>query len=268
VLTNLIQLNKKFGIVVVVYGSGAQKVLKNYATIYEKLSASGFSVVIVDHGGHDYQDKEFMRPNIIHLKQENKGFGSGVNLGCRRLLESCEYAFVFNPDLDFSVEEFIQIGEKIIKPFYVIEVLEFGKRSSIFYYNQLTGAINDVPSRWGVPYFNGAAFCISRQLFELTGGFDENYFLYFEDIDFSFQLQDCSIPLEVMPTLTFIHEVGGSRIKGMDAFIQKVAAQSALRLVRKWFRFNVWLYARYLLKWALSSVRNPAPGQSKVKIDI
>lgn len=257
----------RFGVVVVIYGSGAQKVLGSYARIYEKLDLQGIPVVIVDHGGHDYLPNEFIRPNITYLSQKNHGFGSGVNLGCRKLFDSCEYAFVLNPDLDFSVDEIIQVGSKLSNPFYVLKVQEFGKDCSIFYYNRLTGVITNRPSSWGVPYFNGAAFCISKECFSLTGGFDESFFLYFEDVDFSLQLRRQGIPLEIIDTTSFVHEVGGSRTAGMNAFIQKAAACSGLRLVRKWFCLNLWLYIRYSLKWLLSEVRNPSSHSSKDRIE-
>ncbi|BDT78432.1 glycosyltransferase family 2 protein [Polynucleobacter yangtzensis] len=257
---------QNFGVVVVVYGAGARKVLENYPAIYEELGRNNIPVVIVDHGAHEYDPQDFIRPNIRYLKQENKGFGAGVNLGCRELFKKCEYAFVLNPDLEFSISELLDFGAELNLPFYVLQVKEFGNVCAIFYYNRITGLIANSPSLGAISYFNGAAFCISKACFQRTKGFDENFFLYFEDVDFSMQLHRLNIPLEILPTNTFVHEVGGSRTKGMEIFIQRAAAQSALRLVRKWYWFNPWLFIRYSLKWLLAGVRNPAPGPSKAKI--
>lgn len=251
------RIKKKYGIVVVLYSKGASDALQNYPAIFERLNALEIPVVFVDHGAHAFGRKDFSRENILYIKQENKGFGSGVNLGCRALFKSCEYAIVLNPDLRFSVEELLYVGANLSRPFAVIETQERGIKRAIRFFNKLTGIISDHVSTLAVPYFNGAAFSISKELFEKTGGFDEGFFLYFEDIDFSLQLNQLSIPLEVIKTNSFVHEVGGSQIEGRtgSGFIQKSGAKSALRLIYKWFPWNLWLYSCYSLKWLLAEFR-------------
>jgi len=247
--------SKLFGIVVVIFGRGAQRALKNYPTIFEYLAQNHVPVVVVDHGGHDYLEASFIHPGITYLKQENMGFGAGVNAGCRVLFQYCDYCAVLNPDLDFDVAELQRLSQSFVAPFYVLETLEHQKKHAILYYSCITGVTKDRPVFGGLPYFNGAAFVMSRSVFELTGGFDEHFFLYFEDVDFSLQLARRNIKIEVLKTQSFIHEVGGSRTKDMGQFIQKAGAISALKFVRKWFSWNLWLYCRYSLKWLLADFR-------------
>lgn len=248
--------NNHFGVVVVVYGKGADYVLKNYTLIYEELAARGVSIAIVDHGGHEHEAFNFIRSNITYLKQVNNGFGSGVNLGCKKILENANYAVVLNPDLDFDVDEVLKIGNHLLDPFAVIQTQEHGKKQSIMYYSYLTGVAGDAPLLGSIPYFNGAAFSISRDAFEGTSGFDEKFFLYFEDVDFSLKLAQKNISIKIIKTNSFIHEVGGSRAEGMNGFIERAAAISALRLVWKWFPWNIWLYLRYGMKWLLADLRS------------
>ena len=245
-----------FGVVVVVYGKGADCVLKNYPAIYEQLASKGVPIAIVDHGGHKYLPESFMRQGIVYLKQDNRGFGAGVNLGCKKVLESASHAIVLNPDLDFDVNELLRIGKRLLDSFAVLQTQEHGKKQAIMYYSHLTGIAGDAPLLGGIPYFNGAAFSISREAFNATSGFDENFFLYFEDVDFSLKLAQKNIPIRIIETNSFVHEVGGSRTKGMSGFIQRAAAISALRLVWKWFPWNIWLYLRYGIKWLLADLRS------------
>lgn len=249
--------SNKFGVVIVLYGAGANRVLNNYQEIFEKLNAIDIPVVLVDHGGHSFKEKDFSRKSISYIEQENSGFGSGVNLGCRAIFKSCDYAIVLNPDLDFSVGEFLDIGSKLSNSFSVIETQEGDIKRAIRFFNKLTGVISDQALAFSVPYFNGAAFSVSRELFKKTGGFDEGFFLYFEDIDFSLRLHQLSIPLEIIKANSFVHEVGGSQIedRAESGFIQKSAAKSALRLTYKWFPWSLWLYIRYSLKWLLAEFR-------------
>ena len=246
----------QFGVVVVVYGKGADCVLKNYPAIYEQLAIKGVPIAIVDHGGHAYLPESFMRQGIVYLKQDNRGFGAGVNLGCKKVLESASHAIVLNPDLDFDVNELLRIGKRLLDSFAVLQTQEHGKKQAIMYYSYITGIAGDSPLLGGTPYFNGAAFSIGREAFKDTLGFDENFFLYFEDVDFSLKLAQKNIPMKVIETNSFIHEVGGSRTKGMSGFIQRAAAISALRLVWKWFPWNIWLYFRYAMKWLLADLRS------------
>lgn len=248
--------NNQFGVVVVVYGKGADCVLKNYSVIYEPLAGEGVPVVIVDHGGHKYLPESFIRQGIVYLKQDNRGFGAGVNLGCKKVLESASHAIVLNPDLDFDVNELLRIGKRFLDSFAVLQTQEHGKKQAIMYYSYLTGIAGGAPLLGGIPYFNGAAFSISREAFNETSGFDENFFLYFEDVDFSLKLAQKNIPIRIIETNSFVHEVGGSRTKGMSGFIQRAAAISALRLVWKWFPWNIWLYLRYGIKWLLADLRS------------
>ncbi|MBU3563611.1 glycosyltransferase family 2 protein [Polynucleobacter sp. Tro8-14-1] len=246
---------KKFGVVVVLHGKGANDVLQNYPAIFEKLDALSIPVVLVDHGAHSFGEKDFVRNNIEYISQENKGFGSGVNQGCRALFKSCQYAIVLNPDLHFAVEELLDIGSGLSNSFGVIETQEHGIKRGIRFYNQFTGVVSDNPSRYTVPYFNGAAFCVSKELFEKTGGFDEKFFLYFEDLDYSMQLKSLSIPLAIIQSNSFVHKVGGTREHGKSLEIERAASLSGLRFVYKWLTWNIWLYVRYCLKWILANHR-------------
>jgi GT2 family glycosyltransferase len=246
---------KKFGVVIVLYGDGAGKVIQNYLDAFKILLEMDVPVILVDHGAHFYGPADFVGPNIIFLNQENKGFGSGINLGCQAAFKCCEYAIVLNPDLNFSVYELLSIGNGLDAQFHVIETREHGNMRAIRYFNKITGLISDKSSFLALPYFNGAAFCISKSLFEFTKGFDENFFLYFEDIDFSMRLRQLSIPLKIIKAKTFVHEVGGSS-GGDRILIQKIAARSALRLTRKWFPWSAFLYIRYSLKWLLAKLQS------------
>jgi len=56
----------------------------------------------------------------------------------------------------------------------------------------------------------GALFC-ARATFDRVGGFDEQYFLYYEDVDFCHRARKLEIPVLIDPHFSVIHYRGKSQ---------------------------------------------------------
>jgi len=54
---------------------------------------------------------------------------------------------------------------------------------------------------------------VRRSAFERVGGFDERYFLYFEDADFCLRLRSAGGRVYYDPSITVVHERGASVFK-------------------------------------------------------
>jgi len=57
---------------------------------------------------------------------------------------------------------------------------------------------------------SGAALAISSALFKKIGGFDENFFMYFEDVDLCKRVQEESLRISILPTFKVLHLSGQS----------------------------------------------------------
>ena len=64
-----------------------------------------------------------------------------------------------------------------------------------------------------VPVMSGSFMLLRRKAIESTGGFDPNYFLYFEDFDWSVRLNRVTRSAYV-PTVRAVHHGGGAARKG------------------------------------------------------
>ncbi len=76
-----------------------------------------------------------------------------------------------------------------------------------------------VPPRWlrpvlGPGWFSAACVLLRRTAFEAVGGFDEDFFLYFEDVDLSRRLRHAGWRLGSVPEAVAYHVKGGSRPSG------------------------------------------------------
>jgi len=66
------------------------------------------------------------------------------------------------------------------------------------------------------PLLSGAAFLVRREAFEAVGGFDERYFLYFEENDFFERFRKAGCRAAVVPNARFHHFHQPGRDRGQD----------------------------------------------------
>lgn len=78
----------------------------------------------------------------------------------------------------------------------------------------------------------GAAMLIPREVFYLTGGFDENYFLFSEDIDLCYRIKKCGFNILYSP-ITKITHTGGSTTQKVNYLRDTVLWESAFIYFRK-----------------------------------
>ena len=85
----------------------------------------------------------------------------------------------------------------------------------------------------------GAFFGVTRDVFEELGGFDERFFVFFEEVDLALRATDAAVPVVVVPDLVVEHEGGhstrgdhtttiGLRWRSLRAFHQKHARRLRL----------------------------------------
>lgn len=57
-----------------------------------------------------------------------------------------------------------------------------------------------------VEWASGAFLCIKCSAFELVNGFDENYFMYYEDVDLCYRLNKANIALRFLKEVSAVHK--------------------------------------------------------------
>lgn len=65
------------------------------------------------------------------------------------------------------------------------------------------------------PVLSGAFFLVSRAVLDLTGGFDERFFMYAEDIDLSYRIEQAGYTNYYLADVTILHFKGESTLKDM-----------------------------------------------------
>jgi N-acetylglucosaminyl-diphospho-decaprenol L-rhamnosyltransferase len=70
-------------------------------------------------------------------------------------------------------------------------------------------ACQPLNSAGAVPWVLGAALALRREAFEAVGGFDESFFMYYEEVDLCYRLQRAGWQIHYAPVTTVTH-VGGA----------------------------------------------------------
>jgi len=192
-------------------------------------------IVIVDNDGEaDLRALEEIPSVRIIRSSKNKGFGSASNLGARS--SEGDFLFFLNPDtrmISGGIEDILNdlqcdqsigiVGGKLFDRNGMIQDWSAGNEISFasIISNNL-GFIKDrdiweSKDRIPVGWVSGTAFMIKKELFETIGGFDENFFMYFEDADLCKRVRDFGKTICFNPGLEIFHHGGASYEKEAGA---------------------------------------------------
>ncbi len=166
-----------------------------------KINYPNFEVVFVDNnstdGSLEAARRNFSKANFIK-NEENLGFGAGNNIGFRFALERrADFVLALNydteVDADFltkliavaSQDEKIGILSPVIFDGYTKQVWFSG--GEIDWLKMSTQHWKNVQTKdyWESDFITGCSMLIRAEVCKEIGLFDEDYFLYWEDADFS-----------------------------------------------------------------------------------
>ncbi|MEQ8684153.1 MAG: glycosyltransferase family 2 protein [Imperialibacter sp.] len=205
-----------------------------------------FEVIIVDNASKvdekraldaSVKEREWGNVSIIY-SSENLGFGKANNLGASNA--TGKYLFFLNPDtivcnnvlkifcefLQSSSQNTVACGGSLLTvdlkpnssygnfPGLLQELGNVGLGLSFVlgsYYKKRV-AINSVANLtnpFKVPYIVGANIFISAEAFKTVNGFDQNFFMYYEETDLFYRLSKKGLGSFIVPEGRIIHLEGG-----------------------------------------------------------
>ena len=222
-----------------------------------------FEFIVVDNGsGDEAMAEKLVRmfgPKVQVIRPgSNIGFGSAMNRAVREA--KGEYILVANPDLeliDNSIGKLLEFADKM-KDFGVIgprlihvdgRVQESARRFPRFIdliVNRLPGFRKskgrylmrsaDLNSETKVDWMVGAALLMKRDRILEMKGFDERFFLFFEDTDLCRRIKQAGHDIWYYPGAVFLHAEKRLSERGFWPFkkVFWIHLASALKYYRKW----------------------------------
>ncbi len=222
-------------------------------------------LTIVDNNsapGYLDQLKSSFKANFIQ-SGDNKGYGFGHNIGIKNS-PYCEYYLVLNPDIEIpanTIEKLVEFMDghpeiglaspKVLNedgtiqylnkraptasalfarrflPLY-IQSLPFIKRRMDYYIMLDKGYDNIVD----VPFISGCFMLFRKEALDRIGGFDENFFLYFEDADISKRIRLQGYRTVFYPYVNVTHLWGRASHKSIK--MTWVFIMNGIRYFNKW----------------------------------
>jgi GT2 family glycosyltransferase len=99
----------------------------------------------------------------------------------------------------------------------------------------------------------GACMLVRKEAVDKTGGFDEQFFMYAEDIDLSFRIQKAGYKNYYFPKISIVHFKGESTRK--DRKYVRLFYKAMIQFSRKHFGKNILLEAAINLRAAITPTR-------------
>lgn len=231
-----------------------------------------YEIIITDNGSKDgsvgFIEKEIL-PNYPHVRliaEKNRGFGAGHNRGVRE--SNGRFILIANPDLVMADDALIRLCrflDENPKPGIVAPKLIYPDLSTQKSCHAWPSALTPLYRRTGlgktrqgvrdlaryelreydrqtprrVDWVVGACMLIRRETWNAVNGFDERYFLYYEDVDICKKVGAEGYEVWYNPNAAMIH------------FHKRLSAQ------KKWWKFifdktariHVASHIKYFRKW-------------------
>jgi len=266
--------------IIIVNYKTSNLVIQCIDSIKKHTESINYEIIVVDNNSEDgiYDILSNVHPDVkIILNPINAGFGSANNLGSK--LATGNYLFLLNSDtiiLDNCLKIFFSFMEKN---------KNIGASGGLLCYEDMSdqGSYGNFPSYKGmlfrvtcmdrvlkkyhneklsinkiyskdyvdeVDYILGADVFIRRDIFEKLNGFDENFFLNFEETDLFFRFNKCGYKAVILPTVKIVHLVSKSFSNNFHKMQNMLISQFYYfrkNNNRKYLLFLI--KALYMLKW-------------------
>lgn len=222
-----------------------------------------YEIILVDNASTDGSKERFQNDNRVNYiyNSTNYGFGKANNIGSKSA--KGKYLLLLNSDtiiIDDSIAQmfkfmeshidFVSCGVSLLDANYC-ETYSHGKFYSLFedfssigfykfYRNYYENNLSNVQYAsqgdiTNIDYISGADIFIRKDIYEEMNGFDEDYFMYYEETDLFYRLKLANYKSCILPYLNIIHLEGGSFDKSGKLNLRRfiLSFKSKLLFLRK-----------------------------------
>ena len=198
----MVDIHKEVSIVII-----SHKSKKRVISLINEISHD-FKIIIIENSLDKSIESELPKQskNIKIIFSENNGYGSAINLARKHVIT--KYFFVLNPDIlkvnDQLINAFCDAAKELKDNFGALgprfeKVSEKSHKQSNI--NEKYGQIESI---------SGSAMFFCSEIFDRNRGFDENFFLYFEETDYCFRSNKNDYKIYQINSQRVYHDIGTS----------------------------------------------------------
>ncbi|MGQ9643250.1 MAG: glycosyltransferase [Ignavibacterium sp.] len=227
---------------IIIVNYNVKEFLKNLLhSIHKATQNLSIEIIVVDNASDDgsiEMIKEKFPDVILITNEKNLGFGKANNIGLKKARG--KYILLINPDTLVAEDTFIKLieffeahpeagmaGCKILNPDGTLQLAcrrsfpgpwtSFTKvtgLSNLFPKSKLFARYNltylDENQTYEVDAISGSFMMLRKEVYEKVGGFDEQFFMYGEDLDLCYRIQKAGYKIFYVHTTQIIHYKGES----------------------------------------------------------
>lgn len=198
----MVDIHKEVSIVII-----SHKSKKRVISLINEISHD-FKIIIIENSLDKSIESELPKQskNIQIIFSKNNGYGSAINLARKHVVT--KYFFVLNPDIlkvnDQLINAFCDAAKELKDNFGALgprfeKVSEKSHKQSNI--NEKYGQIESI---------SGSAMFFCSEIFDRNRGFDENFFLYFEETDYCFRSNKNDYKIYQINSQRVYHDIGTS----------------------------------------------------------
>lgn len=213
-----------------------------------------FSIIVVDNASADDSvpavKNRFGEEITVMAQPENMGFARANNLAADYAVKNgAEYLLLLNNDTVANPEMLETMMKTASDRVVAVPKIYYNKPGNLLWY--AGGAIDRFRGyirHWGdgevdsgqfdegktVGFASGCCMLIHRRMIQEIGLFDENYFMYFEDVDFCLKLAENHFPIFYEPAAKLRHKASSSSGGGKSRFVIYYTSRNRIYLLRKY----------------------------------
>lgn len=280
---------------VVTVSYGSQAVLPTFVRSLAGATTRAYELVVVDNASPVPLDPSLVPPGADLLRlDENRGYGGGANAGAEGA--RTEWLVVANPDIEWapgSLDALLDhaarfprggaFGPAILEPSG--EPYPSARRFPSLFIGAGHAALSRIwPSNpWSRAYrqegddpeadrqtdwLSGACLLLRRAAFDSLGGFDESYFMFFEDVDLAWRLAERGCDSVYVPAAKVYHDQGHSWRERPAAMLRAHHASAYQFLARRhphWYeaplrmllRAGLWVRLQLQIRTSAGAAERP-----------
>lgn len=229
----------------------------------EKIDYENYEVVIVDNKSTNESLKKlteyieehktsFRKKHTLIPSKNNHGFAAGNNIGIKYALKNqCDFVVLINTDtlvkkdflkeLTIPFENSDDVGISTGKIYYESKRDTFWFAGGTFNEERFYGAhigqgekdLGQYDEQKNISFCTGCLMMIKREVLEKVGFLSEEYFMYYEDVDYCLKVRELGYKIAYAPKAIIYHKVSASTGGEESPFAIEWNTRNRLRLMRK-----------------------------------
>lgn len=272
-------------IIIVSYNT-KKLILECIDSIREHTKGITCEIIVIDNNSSDGSAESLSKLSDVTLinNKENKGFGAANNVAMK--IAKGRYLLLLNPDtllLENSIQKMIDWMDQhpkagvssctLVNPPNNSLQSNGGNFPDLWHVFLWVTFLDDIPgvtNLFGsyhytpsIPFMNvfytnehmqdwvdGAFFLIRKEAYEKVGGFDENIFMYTEEVEYSYRFKKVGWELWFVPITSIIHLVGSSN-ENKDVIQFAGASIGKENAILSEMKNLAYFYEKHYAKWQL-----------------